>query len=92
MAEIFSGLASMPRSETMKPSSIPLGTPKNALFRVELNAVWSEFCEGRLKVGYDQVSPFGLDNDVIHVGLNGPPNEVPETFEHTTLVRSPIVL
>ena len=28
MAEILSGLASMPRSETMKPSSMPLGTPK----------------------------------------------------------------
>ena len=28
MAEIFSELASMPCSETMKPSSTPLGTPK----------------------------------------------------------------
>jgi hypothetical protein len=28
MAAIFSGLASMPRSETMKPRSMPQGTPK----------------------------------------------------------------
>ena len=28
MATIFSGLASMPRSETMNPKSMPQGTPK----------------------------------------------------------------
>jgi hypothetical protein len=28
MAAIFSGLASMPRSETMNPKSMPRGTPK----------------------------------------------------------------
>jgi hypothetical protein len=28
MAEIFSGLASMPHSNTTKPRSMPLGTPK----------------------------------------------------------------
>jgi hypothetical protein len=28
MAEIFSGLASMPHSETMNPKSMPQGTPK----------------------------------------------------------------
>jgi hypothetical protein len=28
MAVIFSGLASMPRSETMNPESMPQGTPK----------------------------------------------------------------
>jgi hypothetical protein len=28
MAEIFSGLASMPHSDTTKPRSMPLGTPK----------------------------------------------------------------
>ena len=51
---------------------------------VELNAVRSEFGEGLLKV-----SPFGLDHNVIHVGLNGSPDEVPETHEHAMLVRSP---
>jgi phage protein U len=32
MAEIFSGLASMPRWLMMKPSSLPDGTPKTHLF------------------------------------------------------------
>ena len=66
--------------------------PENALLRVELNVVCSEFCEGLLKVSYDLVSPFGLDHDVIYVGLNGSPDEVFETLEHTMLVRSPSVL
>jgi hypothetical protein len=34
MAEILSGLASMPCSDTTKLRSMPLGTPKNALLRV----------------------------------------------------------
>jgi hypothetical protein len=34
MAEIFSGLASMPRWLMMKPSSLPDGTPKTHLFRL----------------------------------------------------------
>ena len=41
---------------------------------------------------YELVSPFGLDHDVIYIGLNGSPDEVSETLEHTTLVRSPSVL
>jgi hypothetical protein len=32
MAEIFSGLASMPHWLMMKPSSLPEGTPKTHLF------------------------------------------------------------
>ena len=47
--------------------------PKNALLGVELNVVCSECHKGLLKVGYDLVSPFGLDYNVIHVGLNGSP-------------------
>ena len=92
MAKIFSGLASMPCSDMMKPSSMPLGTPKTHFSGVELNAVCSEFCEGLLKVGYDLVNPFGLNHDVIHVSLNGSPNDVSKTLEHTTLVCSPNVL
>ena len=45
-----------------------------------------------LKDGYDLVSPFGLDHDVVYVGLNGLPKEVLKTLEHTMLVRSPIIL
>ena len=41
-----------------------------------------------LSVGYDLASLFGLDHDVIHVGLNGSPDEVSEILEHTTLVHS----
>ena len=37
------------------------------------------------------VSLFGLNYDVIDVGLNGSPDEVPEASEHTTLVHSPSV-
>ena len=65
---------------------------ENALLRVELNAISSEFCIGLLKVGYDLVSLFGPDHDVVHVGLNSLPDEVLETLEHTMLVRSPSVL
>ena len=90
MAEIFSGLASMPRSETIKPNSMPLG-PQNALLGIEFDVVCSEFCKGLLKIGYEVVSLFGLDHDVVNVGLNGPPDEVLKAFEHTTLVCSPHV-
>jgi hypothetical protein len=34
MAAIFSGLASMPRSETMNPRSMPRGTPKTHFSRL----------------------------------------------------------
>ena len=44
-----------------------------------------------LKIGDKVVSPFGLNYDVIDVGLNGPPNEVPEVIEHTALVGGPRV-
>ena len=91
MAEIFSGLASMPCSETIKPSSIPLGTPENAFLGVEFDAIHAEFCKGLLKISYEVVSPFGSDHDVINVGLNGPPDEVPKALEHTALVCSPNV-
>ena len=90
MAEIFSGLASMPRSETMKPSSMPLGTPKT--HGVELDAFRSEFCKGLPKINNEVVIPLGLNHDVINVGLNGPLDKVPKALEHTALVRGPIVL
>ena len=45
-----------------------------------------------LKIGNEMVRPFGLNHDVINVGLNGAPDEVPKASEHTTLVRSPNVL
>ena len=66
--------------------------PKNTLLKIEFDAICSEFCKGLLKIGNEVVSPFGLNYDVINIGLNDPPNEVPKAFEHTSLVRSPIVL
>ena len=66
--------------------------PKNTLLGIEFDVVCSEFCKGLLKIGYEVVSLFGLDYDVVNVGLNGPPNEVSETLEHTVLVCSPSIL
>ena len=37
------------------------------------------------------VSPFGLNSDVVDIGLNGPPDEVPEAVEDTALVSCPSV-
>ena len=65
--------------------------PKNALLGIEFDVVCSEFCKGLLKISYKVVSSFGLDHDVVNVGLNGPPDKVSETFEHTALVRSPSI-
>ena len=44
-----------------------------------------------LKVDDKVFGPLGFNYDVVDVGLNGPPDEVPEAVEHTTLVSSPIV-
>ena len=38
------------------------------------------------------VNPFGLNYNVVNVGFNGPPNEVPKTLKHTMLVCSTSVL
>ena len=82
----------MPRSETMKPSNMPLGTPKTHFFGIEFDVVRPEFRKDLLKIGNQVIGLFGLDYDVVDVGLNGSPNEVSETFEHTSLVHSPSVL
>ena len=66
--------------------------PKNTLLGIEFDVVGLEFCKSLLQINYEMVSSFGLDYDVINVGLNGPPDEVPKTFEHTTLVCSHNVL
>ena len=59
---------------------------ENTLLGIEFDAIRSEFCKGLLKISNKVVSLFGLDHDVINVGLNGPPDEVPEAFEHAALV------
>ena len=44
------------------------------------------------KVGDKVFGPLGFNYDVVDVGLNGPPDEVPEAVEHTALVSCPSVL
>ena len=65
---------------------------KNTLLKIEFDAIHLEFCKGLLKIDNEVVNLFGFNYDVIDVGLNGPPNEVPKAFEHTALVHSPSVL
>jgi hypothetical protein len=50
IAEIFSGLASMPRSETIKPSSPPWNS-KDAFLGVELDIFGSQAFECFIKIG-----------------------------------------
>ena len=92
MAEILSGLASMPRSETMKPSSMPLETLKTHFSGLSLMPFAWSLAKFFFKIGDKVVSPFGLNYDVVNVGLNGPPDEVPTAVEHTALVSCPSVL
>ena len=66
--------------------------PENTFFGIEFDAIRSEFHKGLPKIGNEMVGPLGLDHDVVNIGLNGPPDEVPKTFEHTALVRGHNVL
>ena len=67
-------------------------TPENTFLGIEFDAICSEFSKGFFKIGDKVVSPFGLNYDVVDVGLNGPSNEVPEAVEHIALVSCPCVL
>ena len=44
------------------------------------------------KVDDKVFGPLGFNYDVVDVGLNDPPDEVPEAVEHTALVSCPSVL
>ena len=66
--------------------------PENAFLEVEFDAICSEFCKGLLKINDEVISLFGLNYDVVDIGLNGPPDAVLEASEHTALVRCPSVL
>ena len=66
--------------------------PKDAFLGVELDAVLLELPEGLLQVGHELVGLLGLDYDVVHVSLNGLPDEVSKAFGHATLVHSNDVL
>ena len=59
--------------------------PENTFFGIEFDDIRSKFRKGLPKIGNEMVSPLGFNHDVINIGLNGPPNEVPEAFEHTAM-------
>ena len=61
--------------------------PKDAFLGVELDAILLELPEGLLQVSHELVGSLGLDYDVVHVSLNGSPDEVSKAFGHATLVR-----
>ena len=60
----------------MKPSSIPRGTLKMNFSGLSLTLF-----------GHQIIELLGLDYDVVHIGLNGPPDEFPKVSEHSLLVR-----
>ena len=47
---------------------------KNTFFRIEFDAICPEFRKGSFEVGDKVVSPFGLNYDVVDIGLNDPPD------------------
>ena len=62
---------------------------ENTFLGIEFDAIRPEFRIGLPKIGNEVVSSFGLKHDVVNVGLNGLPDEVPKASEHTALVCSP---
>ena len=52
--------------------------PENTFFEIEFDVVRPEFRKDLLKIGDQVIDLFGLDYDVVDVGLNGSPNEVSE--------------
>jgi hypothetical protein len=86
MAAIFSGLASMPRSETMNPKSMPWGDSEDTLLEIEFHAFRLQTLECRFKVR-EEVGGFPrLDYDVIDVSLDRSANVLSEHVVHAPLV------
>jgi hypothetical protein len=86
MAAIFSGLASMPRSETMNPKRMPRGDSEDALLGIEFYAFRLETPECHFKVG-EEVGGFPhLDYDVIDVSLDRSTNVFAKHVVHAPLV------
>ena len=86
MATIFSGLASMPRSETMNPRSIASGDSEDTLLGIELHAFRLETPECRFKVRKEVGGFPRLDYDAIDVGLDRSTNVFAEHMVHAPLV------
>jgi hypothetical protein len=87
MAAIFSGLTSMPRSETMNPQEHASGNPKDTLLGIKLHAFRLETSECYFKVGKEVGGFPRLDYDVIDVGLDRPANVFAKHMIHAPLVR-----
>src|SRR6185312_11285391 len=87
MAETLSGLGSMPRWETMKPKSMPRGTPSTHFLGVELYPLSPKVIKQDPKIGYQVVRLPGFYDDVVDICLYGAPDMVSKHVEHAPLVR-----
>jgi hypothetical protein len=86
ITKTFSGLASIPRSETMNPRSMPRGTAKT-LLGVESDTLNSEASKGGFQVDDEVVGLSGLDHYIVNIGLNRRAYVVAEHVVHATLIR-----
>ena len=73
MALTLVGSALMPRLRTMKPSSFPDGTP-NTHGRVEFPFEFPEIFKCLGEIRNELIITFGLDEDIIDVGLGVAPD------------------
>ena len=104
MAAILSWLASMPRSDTMDPRSLPFGTTNVNFFGIFLDVKPPEVSECGAQGGDQVICAWSFDNDVVHVNRDRWPRQlcpigvrqwvdlVGEAGLHTTLVRCARVL
>src|SRR3954463_8480859 len=87
IAWTFLGFASIPRAETMYPSSFPAGTPNTHFFWVEFDYVLVECCKGFAEVVEYCARAVGFDDNVIDVDLDVSAYLVSQTCLHHLLVR-----
>jgi hypothetical protein len=86
MAAIFSGLASMPCSETMNPRSMPRGTLKTHFSGLSFTPFARRHPKSCFEVG-EEVGGFPcLDNDVINISLDCSADVLSEHVVHAPLV------
>jgi hypothetical protein len=74
-----------------EPQKHTLRNAKDAFLRIELDVFCPEAFERNVKVVYQIVGLFGLDNDVIDVSLDGWSDVFPKNVLHASLVRCPCV-
>ena len=87
IALIFSGLTSIPRSETMKPSKLAGGDAKHALVWIEFHPIYPKVIKGFSKV-FQQIRLFPRhDGNVVNVDVNIAANLFVKPSLHTPLLR-----